>query len=710
MKLPLIDLRSLEPLFAPKSIAIVGASSTPGKVGAVPLSFLQNEKFAGAIYPVNTRGEKEIAGLRAYSSIRDIDGPIDMAIMAMPAAHAPAALADCVAKGVRAAVMFTSGFAELGADGARIQAKMAEDARRGGVRLLGPNCLGIANYTDRMFASFSPVFAKSPGAAGHLALVSQSGAFGGYAATAAQDLGVALSYWVTTGNEADVDLADGLAFLAQDPQTRVILAYMEGCRNGPKLCAALEMCREQRKPVVMLKVGRTEVGAQAASSHTASLAGADNIYGAIFRQYDVYRAETIDEWFDIGRATANGRYSKSAKTALITVSGGVGVFMADEAIDRDLDVAPLGDEAQAEIRKLVPFAGTRNPVDVTGQVVADVDLFEAAVDTVAAHDYSNLIAFHGAIGRSPAAGKKLLSAWSNFSDRHPDRIVAISGASTRELDEAYGSKGCLTFQDPGRAVRAVAALNRLREAFDRPRQPVAVQMPRQCLPERTLSEMESLDILDAAGITTVPRRIVRSADHAAEAARELGYPVVLKIVSPEILHKSDIGGVALSLSDDGQVRAAFDRIMANAATAMPTAKLEGCLIAPMIRDGVETILGVQMDSVFGPMVMFGLGGVMVEVLQDVSFRAAPFDECEAMRMISETKASLVLKGVRGAPPGDIGALAQALSRLSVFASVHRDQIQSIDINPLVVKRAGEGVVALDALIVGNTRARSSEHV
>jgi len=694
-----IDVETLRPLFAPRSIAIVGASATPGKIGAAPLSFLQKGEFAGAIYPVSS-GKTEIAGLKAFSSVLEIDAPIDMAIFAVPASQAPIALSECLKKGVRAGVMFTSGFAELGEEGARIQARMAEDARRGGMRLLGPNCLGIANYRERVFASFSPVFARASGTTGHMALVSQSGAFGGYAATAAQDLGVALNYWMTTGNEADVDLADGLAFLAEDPQTRVILTYMEGCRNGPKLCEALERCRQNRKPVVMLKVGRTEVGAEAASSHTASLAGSDNIYGAIFRQYDVYRAETIDEWFDVGRAAANGRYPASAKTALVTVSGGVGVFMADEAVDRGLDVAPLDEASQAAIKKLVPFAGTRNPIDVTGQVVADIGLFEKTIETVTACDYASIVAFHGALARNPVPGQKLLSAWSEVCARHPDKVVAITGASTRELDDAHASNGCLTFQDPGRAVRAIGALHRLREAFDRPRPAFSPEMARQTLPRGTLSEVESLDALAAAGIPTVPHRVVTSAEEAARAARDLGYPVVLKIVSPDILHKSDIGGVALSLTSEDEVRDAFDRIMAKARAAAPNARLDGCLVATMIRGGVEVILGVQSDPTFGPMVMFGLGGVLVEVLHDVSFRAAPFDESEARRMIAETKAALVLKGTRGAPAGDLEALARTLSRLAVFASRHADQIKSIDINPVLVRPAGQGVVALDAVLIG----------
>lgn len=700
METPLIDLESLRPLFAPKTIAIVGASSKPGKIGAAPLSFLQRGGFSGEIYPI-TRSSTEVAGLKAYSSIADVDGPIDMAIFAVPAPEIPGAFAECAAKGVRSAVMFTSGFAEVGEGGARQQRQLVEAARSAKLRLLGPNCLGIANYAEGVFASFSPFFSDASRRSGSMALVSQSGAFGGYAAMAAQDQGIAFSYWMTTGNEADVDLADGLAFLAQDPQTRVILAYMEGCRNGPKLCRALEMCRSARKPVVMLKVGRTEIGAAAASSHTASLAGADNIYGAIFAQYDVYRADSIDEWFDVGRAAALGRFPKSNRIALVTASGGVGVFMADEAVSKGLDVEALGEAAQSEIRSLISFAGTRNPIDVTGQATADISLFEKSINAVAASDqYASFVGFHAGVGRSPAAGGRLKAAWANLLSHHPDCVVAVSGASSAELDQSYEQAGCLAFRDPGRAVRAVAALNRFRDSFDRRTARPPANAARQTLPPGVLSETRSLQALKEAGIPVVPHRIVQSAEEAVSAAREFGYPVVLKIVSPDILHKSDIGGVALALRDDAQVDRAFHQIADNARSATPDARVEGCLVAPMLFGGVETILGVQRDPVFGPMVMFGLGGIFVEVFQDVSFRAAPFDEAEARRMIEETKAATILRGVRGAPPADIPALVRALARLSEFAAAHSDQISSIDINPFVVQAEGKGGCALDAVIVG----------
>ena len=705
METSAIDLSSLRPLFEPRSIAVIGASATPGKIGAAPIAFLQRAGFSGAIYPVS-RSSKEVAGLRAYASVQEIEQSIDMAIFAVPAAQIPSAFEECTAKGVRSGVMFTSGFAESDAWGAAIQAQLADGARRAGMRLLGPNCLGIANYGTGVFASFSPFFAQASSKPGHMALVSQSGAFGGYAAMAAQDLGISFSYWMTTGNEADVDLADGLGFLAHDPQTRVILAYMEGCRNGPKLIKALEMCREQRKPVVMLKVGRTEIGAAAAASHTASLAGADNVYDAIFSQYDVYRADSIDEWFDVGRAAAVGRLPRSNRIALVTASGGVGVFMADEAVAKGLDVAPLNERTQAAIKELVPFAGTRNPIDVTGQAVADINLFEATIEAVAgSDDYASFVGFHAGIGRSPAAGSRLQKAWAELRRRYPDTMIAVSGASTPELDRAYEAEGCLAFRDPGRAVRAIAALSRFSEAFNRkPRQLPAETAARTPPITGTLSETASLDLLKQAGVQVMPFRRVQSGDEGAAAADEFGYPVALKIVSPDILHKSDIGGVALSLANAADVQRAYESILVKAKSAVPGARIDGCLVAPMIKGGVETIVGVQRDPVFGMIVMFGLGGVLVEVLRDVSFRAAPFDEEEAQRMIAETKAATVLRGIRGAPPADTAALATALSRLSVFAAANAAHIESIDINPFLVRPVGQGVCALDAVVVGMTDA------
>ena len=547
--------------------------------------------------------------------------------------------------------------------------------------------------------AFRRFFAQLPETPGHAALLSQSGAFGGYAAMAARSAGLSFSCWMTTGNEADIELADGLAYFAEDPNTRVVLAYMEGCRNGPKLIEALRLCHETKTPVVMMKVGRTDVGAAAAASHTASLAGADEVYDGIFQQYNVYRANSLDEWLDVGRAAARGVYPRSNRVALITASGGVGVFMADEAQACGLDVPAFDADTQAEVRRIIAFAGTRNPVDVTGQALSDITLFERTIKTITrTQAFDSIVSFHAGIGQAPVAGRRLQEAWARVRSDHPDILVAVSGASTPELDAAYEASSCLAFQDPGRAVRAIGSLGHLAKGFSRDLGQSDVPLRVHPALKGPLSESDALSILGNAGISVVPHRLARSREEARAAADALGYPVVLKIVSPDILHKTEIGGVILSLPDGVAVEAAYSTLLERATKAAPAARIEGCLVAPMVKGGFETILGVQRDPVFGPVVMFGLGGIFVEILRDLSFRAAPFDETEAIRMIEATHASIVLRGVRGAGAFDIPSLARSLSNLSRFAAAH-PEIASIDINPFVVLPQGAGACALDAVIV-----------
>lgn len=703
MKSSLIDIESLEPLFRPRSIAVIGASAAPGKIGGAALRHLGLHGFTGAVYAVNPKGG-EMQGVSAYPRIGDIEDVVDMAIIAVPERQALAAIKDCAGKGVRAAVVFTAGFAEVSAEGRQRQEEMGAIAAAAGMRILGPNCLGVANLAEGAVASFSPFFGDAFGKAGSIGLVSQSGAFGGYSAMRALELGLSFSYWVTSGNELDVELSDGLAFLANDGATKVILAYMEGCRNGPKFLAALEAVRRAKKPLIVLKVGRSDVGAAAAASHTAALAGSDEIYDAVFRQYGVYRARSVDEWFDMAYAISVGRLPANNRVALVTASGGVGVYMADESVAAGLDVAPLAPESQAALKALVPFAGTRNPIDITGQVIADVAAFEKAIDIVMdAEDFGAVIEFHAGVGRSSAAGKRLQESWAKIRQRYPERFIAVSGASTPELDQAYEATGCLVFKDPGRAVRAAAALAKIRSGLSgETTRPTALEAG-ECLPIGPASEVTALRVLQAFGIPTVPFRHVFSADEACRAAAAVGCPAVLKIVSPDITHKSDVGGVMLDLRDGETVAAAFTSVVATVAERVPHARIDGCLIAPMVRGGIETIIGVHRDPVFGPVVMFGLGGVLVEVTRDVAFRLAPFDESEARRMITEIRAHGVFQGVRGARPADVGSLARALSRLSVFAATHAATVEAVDINPFVVLPEGEGSLALDAVIVPRQR-------
>ena len=684
---------SLDSLFRPTSIAVIGASSTPTKIGGVPVDYLKRLGFKGAVYPVNPT-VPEVQGLKAYPTVAAIKQPVDMAIVAVPAKQVKAAIEDCAASGVKSVVLFSSGFAEVGEEGAKVQAELREIARKSGMRILGPNCLGVMNGADGVFATFSPVANTGIVKQGAVGLVSQSGAFGGFAYSLARERGVGLSHWVTTGNESDIELADCLDWLVDDASTKVILAYIEGCRDGAKLIRALEKARAAKKPVIIVKVGRTDLGAAAAASHTAALAGADAIYDAVFTQFGVYRAATIEEAFDIAYAVSIAGLPRGNTIGMLTVSGGAGVLMADVAASSGLDATPMPEEAQKKILARISFASARNPVDVTGSAGGDPELMPLAYDLML-QQYDSVVSFQAASGLS-ARGPEVVELATSMRAKYPDRVIALSTLFTKELHAKLDEGHVLTFADPSRAVHAISALAYFaRTAAPSKRETLA----RVDLPAGTVSEAGALARLKDAGIPVMPHRLATSAAEAAAAAESFGFPVVAKIVSPDILHKTEIGGVMLNLQDKAQVAAAYDELRARAAKAKPNAKIEGVLVAPMIKGGVECIMGVQRDPVFGPVVMFGLGGILVEALRDVSFRLAPFDKAEAHRMIDQIKARAVLDGWRGAPKADIDALADALVALSRFAAAAGDRLESIDINPFVVLPQGKGAMALDAVLV-----------
>ena len=697
---PRFDPRSLAPLFRPASVAVIGASSDPTKLGSIPIGHMKASGFKGPLYPINPKAAT-IQDLPAYASVRAVPGPVDLAIIAVPEPLVLPALCDCAAKGVRAVVLFTSGFAEVSEAGRRAQEEIKALARGAGMRLLGPNCMGLVNFANGLVATFHLAFGPGLAPAGRIGLITQSGAFGGVAYQVAQDRALGYSLILTTGNEGDVDVADGVAYLAEDPGTAVIMIYLEGCGDGAKLAAALALARARRKPVVCLKVGRTEAGIAAIASHTAALAGTDAIFDAMFRQHGVHRAVTMEEFFDIGYAAAQARtLPRNERLGIITVSGGVGVLMADTAAAHGLDVAPAPAALQDGIRAMVPFAATRNPIDVTGQVVGDMGILDRALEMAAADGtYPSLACFIGSIGRSPVNAPRFMEVFARLGQRYPDTLLSVAAFHTPEFRAALNAAGCLLFNEPTYAVRAVAALARFRRAFDTAPGAAPDLPPAEALPPGPLDEVASLAVLQRAGIPVVAHRLVRSAAEAADAAAALGLPVALKIVSPDITHKTDIGGVALNLATPDAVRRAFEEVTARVRSAQPEARLSGCLVAPMARSGVETILGAQWDKVFGPVVMLGLGGIFVEAMKDLTFRLAPFDEAEARRMIGELRALPVLRGLRGRPPADLAALASALAALSRFAAAQGSALESLDINPFLVLPEGQGALALDAVVI-----------
>ncbi len=701
--MPPSDTRSLLPILRPETVAVIGASDTPSRIGGRPIHSMKTLGFGGRIYPVNPRRET-VQGLTAFPAIRDVPEPVDCAVIAVPAAIAVDAIRDCADCGAKSAVVFTSGFAEQGEDGARAQAEIARIARDSGMRIVGPNCLGVFAMDRGWYGTFTNAPAmidRPPGPAG---IVSQSGAYGSHVLLVAQKRGVGANFWVTTGNECDVEVGEVIDFFAEAPEVEIIVAYAEGIRDAARLRRALGKARDARKPVIFMKVGRTDEGARAAASHTASLAGSDAVYEALFRQYGVYRAGTTEELADIAYACQYGGYPKGRRISLQTISGGVGVQMADDAVRYGLEVAPLPAPVQNKLKALIPFAGTHNPVDFTAQALNEPALMLKNIGlTIDEADYDSHIVFMTSVPATPFMKASCAELFRTVRERWPDVPMIMSLVGGRDVVEVYERLGYPVFEDPSLAVRALAALTRFAESFDRGAENPPPAAPAGMLPAPAApaGEHEAKAILASAGIPVVRESLAATPEAAVAAAAALDGPCALKIVSPDILHKTEIGGVLLNVEGNAAVADGARTLLRRASERAPEARIEGVLVSEMVSGGVETVLGTVQDPVFGPAVMFGLGGVFVEVLKDASFRLAPFGVDEAHRMIDEIRGRSVLDGVRGAPPADLDALADALARLSVFAAANEDRLESIDINPF--NALPEGGVAADALIVPRAR-------
>lgn len=698
------DEDGLRLLLEPRSVALIGASDDPNRIGGRPIRYMLEAGFPGPIYPVNRKRET-VQGLAAYPSISDTPTPADCAIIAVPAKIVVETLEACAARGVGSAIVFSSGFSETGGDGEALQAEIAEIARRSQMRVLGPNCLGVLSFRARFFATFSSTGEGGYTEPGPLAIVSQSGAYGTHLYAVARNRRVGVSHVITTGNECDVDVAECISWAVKRDDVKVIAAYAEGVQDGPALIAALDAARAARKPVIFMKVGRSAEGAAAAASHTASLAGSDEIYDAVFRQFGAYRAETTEEMLDVAYACTGGIYPAGRRVGLVTISGGVGAQMADHAARRGLDVAPMPEEAQARLRALIPFAAPRNPVDATAQIFNDLSLIGKNFTLMLeAGGYEIGIAFFTIAAAAPAIVDPLVEELEVLRAQFPDRLLILSLLGPPEIVDRYREAGYLTFEDPCRAIDAAAALARFGAEFDTsPKMSssgVVGGRPRRAagIPSRRLSEWESREIVGAAHIPLAPARLVASAKEAAAAAREFSGPVALKINGPDFSHKTEVDGVSLGVAAE-DAAAAYTELLARVQAAAPNCEAREAIVAPMVTGGVETILGIQSDPVFGPAVMFGLGGIFTEVFRDVAFRLAPFGRDEALALIEETKGSRLLRGHRGRPPCDIEALAEALVDLSRFAADHSDRLGSVDLNPFIVQPEGQGCMALDCLVV-----------
>jgi acyl-CoA synthetase (NDP forming) len=648
-------------------------------------------------------GRGEVQQLRAYASITDIGQPIDCALLSIVAEDTVQSIRDCAAAGVRSAVLFGAGFAEVGAEGQARQDAVMAIARASGMRILGPNCMGLVNARAGVYSTFASAYEEGLPEPGGIGIATQSGGYGGYLLKHSFMRGLGVSHFVATGNEADVDVGEVLGWMAQLVEVQVLLGYLEGVRSAKNLLWALETARRLSKPVVVMKVGRTPEGRVAAASHTASLTGEDAVYDAVFREFGVWRARTTDELLDVAYALSRGKRPQGARTAVVSISGGVGVQMADFLADAKLQLGTVPEATKVQLREIVPYCSPSNPIDMTGLVTANHALLGQALERVLdSHAFDAIILFLGIVGMAPTMAGPLTRILSEVCARHPDRLLMVSVTTPPELRATYDQAGFLVYEDPSRAVTALAALHHFEQFF---RQTHASPsqgplFPAGLVPAGAVAfnEVQAKRILAACGIRTPQETLVDSPHAATLAAARIGYPVAVKVVSADIPHKTEHGGVALNLADADAVALAVRRMDERIRGELPTARIEGYLVSEMVRGGTECILGVARDATFGPVVTFGLGGVAVELLRDVVSRLAPVSVEQAHAMMRELRTWPLLSGWRGAPAGDTEAVAQAISALSHLAVAQQDAIAAIEVNPVVVLAQGQGIVALDAAI------------
>ena len=694
---------ALSALFEPRSVAIIGASANKARIGGRPISYYLKAGFKGAIYPVNPNRE-EIQGLKCYADISLIPGDVDLAILAIASTAVAAAVKACGEKGVKVIVLFSAGFSEVGDAGDAMQVEVDKIARSYGIRILGPNCLGLYNGDNGNCPTFTSGLEGGFPRAGRVGLITQSGAYGTHLLTMSKSRRLGVTKWISTGNESDVTVAECLEYMIDSDSVDVVGCYMEGVKNPKVLIRALKKARAAGKAVTIMKVGVSEVGSEAVQSHTASLTGSDASFQALIDQYGALRAYTTEQMFDILYAVSLSPRATGNTLGVLTVSGGAGVLMADAAEELGLTLPEMPKETQARLMERNPLGAPRNPVDVTANALNDFPLVSENLDAMCNEGgYDLLIAFFTSLIGSPVHGEKLLKVFSD-GVKEQGKPFALIGQAPVDMIEKYEAAGIMVFEDPSRAVAALSALAKFNDSFNQENisEGELPDIGDIKLPTDKIAEDEAKALMAKTGIPIPAENVVDTAKQAAEAASKMGFPVVIKIVSADIPHKSEAGGVALNLADESAVEAAADLMLKTVKEREPNAKIDGLLVAPMIGDGVDLIVGTQRDPVMGPVIMVGLGGIYTEILKDVAVSLAPITPKRALSLIESLRGVALLKGVRGQDPVDINAIADAVSRLSVLAVQNSDRIESIEINPL--RAMPTGVIALDALILAGEEA------
>jgi acetate---CoA ligase (ADP-forming) len=698
------QMRSIHKMLNPRSIAVVGASPKGGYGGRL-LNALLRSKDRVHIYPVNPNYE-EIGGLKAYASITDLPEAPDLMGVVVPYDKVLGVLKEGHAKGAGSAVIISAGFAERGTDsGLDLQRQVGAFARESGLRVAGPNCLGLANVRDDIWPTASS--RTLGGLTGHIALVCQSGAtaFGPFLLRAV-DAGIGLSHIISTGNETDLDFSDFARYLIEDPDTRVVAGFIEGFKDVQKFIAVAKLAAERGKPIVLIKIGRSESGARAARSHTAALTGADALYDAMFKQYGVIRVHDYDELLEVAQLFAYSRKPKKPGIAVVSHSGGISSLTADMLGEAGLDLPVLSDSARDGINAILKnFGWAANPADVTGfargqhfPTIMQHMIDEPGVGTLVVASAGGADQVPQVIAMRDSTEKNVAYFWT-ASRADKDTLTTLKKAHIP------------IFYSPQKLAQGLRTLVRYHAWQDERVADGAAQLPVATAEQMStltafqnagrsaLSERESKQLIAAWGVPASREVLASSAGAAVEAAQKIGYPVALKVDSADILHKTEAGVVRLGLRTPDEVREAYEEITAAAKRHVPHATIAGVSVQEMVIGGVEVIIGIQYDAQLGPMLLFGSGGVMVEVFNDVALRHCPVTLGEARRMIEEVEGAKLLRGSRGKPATDIDALAATLVRVSQMAVNLEGRLAELDINPLMVLPVGQGVKAVDALVL-----------
>jgi acetyltransferase len=719
---------NLQYLFNPRSIGILGASSDPNKVSGRPLAYMLRFGYPGKIYPINPK-YGEISGVKCYPTLKEVPGEIDTLIVIIPAREILPNLESGLERGVKAAVIISGGFAEIGEEGRKLQERLTSFARETGMLIYGPNTTGFLSLVNRTVATFSQglevIKEMVPGRAG---LITQSGAFGAAIFVRAMRVGLGLSHWAATGNEADLEFCDFLEYMVDDPHTHVIVGFLAGVEDGQNLIKGLDMAAKKGKPVVLLKVGGTQAGKRAAYSHTGAIVGSSRAYDAVFRQKGVIVARDIGELIDYSMALGTTSPPRGRRVGIMTESGGGGVLLTERCSELGLEVSEIFGATRERLKKVVPSVGSvKNPVDLTGQSLSIPSLVKGAIEVMLeSEDFDIVLPL---LMMSEATAKERAEDLVNLLKQHQGgkTVIVCWPEGPRKWIQYLMDKGIHVSETPSRCAQTLNALVQYADfrqqydgrgsldtdvitdlPWDRKERALEVIREAKQRGEGRLSEYEGKRLLQAYGIPTAEEALARSVEEAIEIARRIGYPVVAKLISPDIPHKTEAGVVALNIESKAGLRKAYQEIIERGRAYRPDARVEGVLIQEMVSArGVETIVGVSHEDPFGPMILFGLGGIFVETMQDVAIRILPVTERDVEEMIRQIRGYPILQGTRGRSPADIEALSMVLLKTACLAREFKGVIAEIDINPLIVSEEGKGAKAVDALVLLHNSSQST---